>query len=203
MARMLSLVLCFAVTTWGGPAFSESAPNATTLGPRPWLDDRSVARPTLLVAEEDAAPQSGADALENPEVSSDVEARIAELQAKRDAIDTRRPRFWTITGGAMTGVGVVIAVVTLVGCLGSSEAGAGCSPEHWAGLGASAGLLTVGGIATLVPNEKKLRERTRERRTLEQEIGELRAEKDEAASRSGLRIGFDPNSKALTLGWVY
>lgn len=103
----------------------------------------------------------------------------------------------------MTSVDIIVGLAAIVGCLGSSEAGAGCSPEHWAGLGTTAALFTFGGIATLVPNEKKLRERTRKRRTLDEEIRELRAQREQAASRSGFRIGFDPISKALSVGWVY
>lgn len=200
MARLLSLVLCFAVSWWGGPAFAGSASIETTLDSRPWLDDRSSAHTPTLASDGELLEQSTGD---SAAASGDVDARIAELEAQRDAIDTRRPRFWTITGSVMTGVGLVIGLTAIIGCLGSSEAGAGCSPEHWAGLGASAGLLTIGGVATLIPNAKKLREKNRERKTIEEEIRDLQTRREQAASLSGFRIGFDPKSKALTLGWVY
>lgn len=103
----------------------------------------------------------------------------------------------------MTGVGLTIGLAAIIGCFGNGDPGSGCSTAHWAGLGASAGLLTIGGVATLVPNQKRLRERNRERQSIEAEIRDLRARREQAASLSGFRIGFDPKSKALSLGWVY
>lgn len=78
-------------------------------------------------------------------VRGDVEARIAELEAQRDAIDTRRPRFWTITGGVMTRV--VIGVVTHVGCLGGGEpvGVADRVRSEFEGVDARVGLLRVAG----------------------------------------------------------
>ena len=200
MARLLSLVLCFFVASWAEPVLARDVSSASPLGPRPWLGDPASGANRLAQAEGEPAADAEAGAALP---ASDVEARIAELEARRNAIDIQRPRFWTITGGVMTSVGAVIAIVSIVGCLGSSTAGAGCSPEHWAGLGTTAALFTIGGIATLVPNEKKLRERSHERRSLELEIRELRERQEAAAHRSGLRLGFDPRSKAVTVGWVY
>lgn len=200
MSRLLSVVLCFSVSSLAVPALAGSASVETMLAPRPWLDGRPSTQAPSLASNSELLAQSTDD---GEVASDDVEARIAELEAQRDAIDIRRPRFWTITGSVMTGVGLSIGLAAIIGCLGSSEAGAGCSPEHWAGLGASAGLLTIGGVATLVPNEKKLRERNRERRSIEAEIRDLRAQREQAESLSGFRIGFDPKSKALSLGWVY
>lgn len=196
--RLVSLVLCLGLASWSGPTFAGNASLDAPFGPRPWLDERSYAR-----APSPDGPGQLAQATEGvPSEPADDEAHVVELEARRNAIDLERPRFWTNAGIALTGVGLAVGVITIVACLGSSEAGAGCSPEHWAGLGTTTALFTLGGVATLVPNAKKLRERTEERRRLDEEIRRLRVQQDEAG-RPRIRLGFDPSSRAVSVGWVY
>lgn len=196
--RLVSLVLCLGLASWSGPTLAGNAALDAPFGPRPWLAERAYSSvPSPGGAAQFAQATEGVLS-----ERVDDEARLVELEARRDAIDLERPRFWTTAGIAMSGAGVVIGITTIVACLGSSESGAGCSPEHWAGLGTTTALLTLGGVATLVPNAKKLRERTEERRRLDEEIRRLHMQRDEAG-RPRIRLGFDPRSRVLSVGWVY
>jgi hypothetical protein len=144
-----------------------------------------------------SAPALAVDAAMAP---SEIEARIAELEARQSGISLRGPTIGTIVGGALTGTGLTLGAVTAISC---AEGGGACSPEHIIGFGVSAGVMAIAGIATLVPSSRKLRERKRERRAIEEEIRALEARRAQAA-RPQLRIGLIPGPRSrLTVGWIY
>ncbi len=139
-------------------------------------------------------------AVDDAMAPGEIEARIAELKARQSRIEVRGAAIGTIVGGVLTGTGLSLGAATAISC---AEGGGACSPEHIIGLGVSAVVLSIAGIATLVPSSRKLRERKRERQGIQAEIRALEARRAEAA-KPQLRIGMVPGPHSrLTIGWIY
>ncbi|MBY0400969.1 hypothetical protein K2X89_11780 [Myxococcota bacterium] len=138
-------------------------------------------------------------AVDDAMAPSEIEARIAELEAKQRDIDVRGPTTGTFVGAGLTAAGLSLGAATAITC---GESGA-CSPEHIIGLGVSAVLLSAVGIGVLVPSSRRLRARKHERQAIQEEIRALEARRAQSALRQ-LRIGLIPGEQSrLTIGWVY
>lgn len=77
-------------------------------------------------------------------VPGEIGSRIRALEPRQSRIDPRGPAIGTVSGGAMTGIGASLGAAAAIQC---GESGA-CSPEHIIGLGVSAAVLTIAGVAS-------------------------------------------------------
>lgn len=120
----------------------------------------------------------------------EIEARIAELEARQQQIPLRGPRVGTILGGVLVGAGGFLALLTVGVC----NENRGCPSDPFIGLGVGGAVLLLSGIAALVPSSQKLRARKRERKEIQEEIRALEARRA-AAKRSRFRIGLLPEEQ--------
>jgi hypothetical protein len=192
--RSLSIALSLAISMTGCPAMAEGAGSApTTENPPSRRVQRFEVRgyderPTLARVADDEASQV-----------DDIETRIAVLSSERDAISRRGPLAAMIVGSVSSGVGLTFA--TAGGLICAFSAGS-CTPGS---IGAVAGFGAVGiaGIVTFFAGRAKLRERNRERESIDREIRSL---ENRRAGRMIPTVGFGigrNHDPGLVLGWTF
>ena len=119
----------------------------------------------------------------------ETEERLAELRAKRAAIDVRSPQGWRIAGGVLGGVGVSLAAGAGLACaLASSGSSTTCRRENAGAIAGVGGGLAAIGLVTFLTANSKLSERRQELRAIDRQIMELR--QTEASKARDLSIAW-------------
>lgn len=189
--RGLSILLSFAIAFLGGPVFAETPTSASP-------------SPAAAIEEADPSEEPASAPVDDATRPDSLEARIAELEARRAAISTRGPRAATITGTAMMGGGLGIAAVAGILCAAaSSGSSTQCRVDNAIGIAAGGGVIAIAGLVTWLTGRKKLRERNAARETLGREIETLeRQRKTSAMPGLGFAVGSN-QAPGLVLGWQF
>jgi hypothetical protein len=178
--RRLITILCGVLLVSSPPVRAE----------RPALD-----RPWLSPPREERLAQSEAQA-----DLGDLDARIADLKARRDQIQRRGPTAGVITGGVLTGIGAATLSLNFL-CqfdLNNRDRDSDCQPGWIAG-----GVLTGVGLIVLGSSATVLGKRNRQRKALGREIEALESSRA-ARVGSSFSVGFEAGDrKGVRLAWRY
>lgn len=200
--RLRAWIACVMVLIHGGPAGASTASvdgaarSRSTASPvvdevvRPWPPRTS----DFPLVQLDDAPARG----------EAVDARIAALEAERDAISTRGPRIGMITGLSIAGVAGTVALVCGIvtahasgNCTGDGSAVGGPSTT-----GVSLTVMLAGLGLTALSGGVYLGRKSRRNR-LDREIRELRGAAG-STSAPAVSIGIDRDGGGqLRLGWRF
>ncbi|MEZ4652008.1 MAG: hypothetical protein R3E97_25040 [Candidatus Eisenbacteria bacterium] len=200
--RALSLLVCLSIVLQGAPGLADfegraNAPGARPVDPAP-SSRLSHAWPPLGSIYQVAQLEGDGTS------ATDLDRRIAELEAKQGAISTKPAKIGMITGGAVAGIGASVALVCWII---NSQSGINCSGD-----GAAVGDPSMTGISLIVMmsgiglaglsgllyvHQEKRRDE------LGREILDLRRSRD-AATASMPDVHFDvAGGRGLRLDWRF
>jgi hypothetical protein len=195
--RLLVLLLCGTLFLSATPVLASPGGGADTAGIEVEGDEglADIERPWL------SGPFDVVQTKANEEAAlGEVEARIADLKARRATISRKWPTVGVIAGGALTSIGA--ATLSLNTLCGWDDWGDGDGSNCTAGW-VVGGVLAGSGVVLLGTSGWILAKRTQERRAIDRQIEQL--QKGTTARRApSFGVGFDVGErKGVRLAWRY